>query len=198
MGGRVARAIQTDHLELEVPLKRNDAAWVSPGDLITVKSEDGKDTWKGKVLRKSPFLDENTQRQTIFISIPNQHRQPIFAGAYYVAHFPVRPIEGVMEIPRNSVFNSNEVFVARSGRLAKEKINVVKVNESTLIFNGLPEGDSVVVQQLINVSEGTLIQTDKEAQAMMGPGGPPQGNSAEKTAKEENSKGTSEKKGNRK
>jgi hypothetical protein len=77
-----------------------------------------------------------------------------------------------MEIPRNSVFNSDEVFVARSGRLAKEKINVIKLNQSTLIFNGLPEGDSVVVQQLINVSEGTLVQVDKDAAQQMGQGGP--------------------------
>ncbi len=198
-GGRVARAIQTDHLELEVPLQRQDAAWVSLGDEVIVQSEDGSITWKGKVLRKSPFLDENTQRQTIFISIPNQNKQPIFAGAYYVAYFPVRPIEGVMEIPRNSVFNSNEVFVARSGRLAKEKINVIKVNQSTLIFNGLPEGDSVVVQQLINVSEGTLVQTNMDEQAMgpAGTGGPPQGAPAVKTAQKEDKQDTSEKKSKR-
>jgi len=181
-GGRVARAIQTDHLELEVPLQRNDAIWVNQGDEVTVKSEDRRITWKGKVLRKSQFIDENTQSQTIYISIPYNHKQPLMAGEYFVAHFPVRPIEGVMEIPRNSVFNSNEVFVARSGRLAKEKINIVKVNESTLIFNGLPEGDSVVVQQLINVSEGTLIQTDKDA-PQMGSDGPPQGSPAAQTAK---------------
>ena len=45
----------------------------------------------------------------------------------------------------------------REGRLAKKEINVIKINERTLIFNGLTEGDSVVVQQLINVSEGTLV-----------------------------------------
>jgi len=199
-GGRVARAIQTDHLELEVPLQRTDAVWVNQGDGVTIKSEDGTIAWKGQVLRKSQFVDENTQRQTIFISIPYIPKQPLLAGEYYVAHFPVRPIEGVMEIPRNSVFNSNEVFIARSGRLAKEKINVVKVNESTLIFNGLPEGDSVVVQQLINVSEGTLVQTDKDSQAMGpgGPGGPPQGTPAGKKAQEGDKQATSEKKGNRK
>ena len=122
------------------------------------------------------------------------------AGEYFLAHFPVRPIEGVMEIPRNSIFNSNEVFVARSGRLAKEKINIVKVNESTLIFNGLPEGDSVVVQQLINVSEGTLIQTDKDSPQMGpgGPGGPPQGAPAAQTAKGGDNKEASEKKAKRK
>jgi membrane fusion protein (multidrug efflux system) len=161
-GGRVARAIQTDHMELEVPLQRIDAAWVNQGDAVTITSKDGTISWEGQVLRKSPFIDENTQSQTIFISVPYNHKKPIMAGEYFGAHFPVRPIEGVMEIPRNSVFNSNEVFVARSGRLAKEKINIIKINNSTLIFNGLPEGDSVVIQQLINVSEGTLIQTDKD------------------------------------
>jgi hypothetical protein len=199
-GGRVARAIQTDHLELEVPLQRHDAAWVNLGDVVTIKSKDGTITWKGQVLRKSQFIDENTQRQTIFISIPYNHKQPLLAGEYFVAHFPVRPIEGVMEIPRNSVFNSNEVFVARSGRLAKEKINVIKVNESSLIFNGLSEGDSVVIQQLINVSEGTLIQTDKDAPQMGagGPGGPPRGAAAGPAGSGGDNKETSEKKAKRK
>jgi formylmethanofuran dehydrogenase subunit D len=196
-GGRVARAINTDHLELEVPLKRSDAAWVQKGDPVSVTSE-GSYSWKGKVIRKSQFVDENTQSQTIFISIPYNPQKPLLAGEYLVANFPVRPIEGAMEIPRNSVFNSNEVFVARQGRLAKEQINVIKLNESTLIFNGLPEGDSVVVQQLINVSEGTLVQVDKEAAAQqMGPGGqggPPQSFPAGQPGTSENSKKTSAKK----
>ena len=199
-GGRVARAIQTDHLELEVPLQRSDAVWVNQGDAVSVISEDGTKFWKGQVLRKNQFIDENTQSQTIYISIPNNYKQPLMAGEYFLAQFPVRPIEDVMEIPRNSVFNTDEVFVARSGRLAKEKINIVKVNESTLIFNGLPEGDSVVVQQLINVSEGTLIQTDKDAPQMGpgGPGGPPKGAPAGQAAKGEDKKEASEKKSKRK
>jgi membrane fusion protein (multidrug efflux system) len=199
-GGRVARAINTDHLELEVPLKRVDAAWVQIGDPVTVTSE-GTYTWKGKVIRKSQFVDENTQSQTIFISIPYDRQKPLMAGEYLVATFPVRPIEDAMEIPRNSVFNNNEVFVAREGRLAKQQINVIKRNESTLIFNGLTEGDSVVVQQLINVSEGTLIQVDKEAAAQQvgpggpgGPGGPAQGPPAGQTGSGENSKEQSAKK----
>ena len=44
-GGRVARAIQTDHLELEVPLQRTDAVWVNQGDGVTIKSKDGTITW---------------------------------------------------------------------------------------------------------------------------------------------------------
>ncbi|MCK4750388.1 MAG: HlyD family efflux transporter periplasmic adaptor subunit, partial [Bacteroidales bacterium] len=37
-GGRVARAIRTNELELEVPLDRIDASWVNLGDRVTVHS----------------------------------------------------------------------------------------------------------------------------------------------------------------
>jgi RND family efflux transporter MFP subunit len=169
-GGRVARAIQTDHLELEVALIRADAAWINIGDVVQVESENGDLSWKGVVIRKGQFVDENTQRQTLFIQIPNDYKQPLLAGEYFVANFPLRPIENAMEIPRNSVFNTDEVFIVREGRLVKEKIDVIKVNERTLIFNGITEGDSLVVQQLINVSEGTMVQTEKSEPGQRGPG----------------------------
>jgi RND family efflux transporter MFP subunit len=174
-GGRVARAIQTNDLEMEVPVVRADAAWIQLGDPVRVVSEARSLTWEGQVIRKGQFVDENTQSQSIFIRIKPKAKQSLLAGEFLTAIFPVQPIEGVMEIPRNSVFNTDEVFVVRQGRLAKEKIEVIKVNERTLIFNGIPEGDTLVVQQLINVSEGTLVQTDKEVPAQPGPGGPGQG-----------------------
>ena len=164
-GGKVARAIRTDEMELEVPLKRVDATWVNIGDPVIIHSEKRALNWKGKVIRKSAYVDENTQSQEIFINIPFDRNKPLLAGEYLLATFPVRPIENVMEIPRNSVFNSNEVFVVNNGRLAKRQINVIKENERTLIFNGLAEGDSVVVQQLINVSEGTMVQIESDAPA---------------------------------
>ncbi len=174
IGGKVARAIRTDGMELEIPLDRTDASWVKKGDPVIIHSEKRDLSWNGKVIRKSQYVDENTQSQEIFVGVSYDRDKPLLAGEYMEATFPVRPIEGVMEIPRNSVFNTNEVFIVREGRLAKREINVVKVNERTLLFNGLPEGDSVVVQQLINVSEGTLVQLEKEdlAKNQRPPGNP--------------------------
>lgn len=178
-GGRVAKAIRTDQLEVEVPLQRADAAWVNIGDPVDVHSENRDLDWEGKVIRKSQFVEENTQSQAIFIKVVNHSRKPILAGEYLSVTFPTRPIEGVMEIPRNSVFNTNEVFVVKKGRLAKRTINIVKVNQRTLLFNGIPQRDSVVVQQLINVSEGTLVQTDKTAAARPATGRRPPGQKPE-------------------
>jgi hypothetical protein len=67
-----------------------------------------------------------------------------------------------MEVPRNVVFNTNEVFIVENNRLSKKTINIIKLNEKTLIFNGLEEGDILVTQPLVNVQEGTLVEINKE------------------------------------
>ena len=180
MGGRVAHVISTNDLELEVPLKRIDAQWVKIGDKVSVKSEGGIE-WTGKVIRKSQFVDENTQSQSVFVKLNNHNSKNTFlSGEYLIAHFSGHPIENVMEIPRNCVFNTNEVFIIVDGRLEMRRINVVKVNERSLIFNGLNEGEIIVLQALINVLEGTLV----EIQGASPPSGQKPGDGSRKKSKQ--------------
>jgi len=158
IGGRVARAIKTDELELEVPVERFDAEWIKIGDKVDVVSDRRGARWTGTVIRKSEFVDPNTQSQGIFILLKNHSNPRLLAGEYYRAEFPGHSIDGVMEIPRNAVFNTDEVFVIVEERLQKRKINIIKVNETTLIYNGLEKGEMLVLQPLINVLEGTLVE----------------------------------------
>ncbi len=161
-GGAIARAVRTDVLELEVPLIRADAVWIKIGDPVKINSDNRSYSWDGVVIRKSQVVDENTQSQRVYVKVKNQNNQQVLAGEFLSATFPGRPIENVMEIPRNSVFNSNEVFVVKEKRLVKMPINIVKVNTRTLLFFGLEEGDTLVVQPLINVFEGTEVITSLE------------------------------------
>ena len=156
-GGRVAHAIRTDLLELEVPLERFDADWVKIGDLVTIRSDREDFTWTGEVIRKSQFVDPNTQSQIIFVRVKNHQRIPLLVGEYPRAEFPGHPVDNTMEVPRNVSFNTNEVFIIVDGRLQKRTINIVKENETTLLFDGLEEGAVLVMQPLINVQEGTQV-----------------------------------------
>lgn len=169
MGGRVAHIIQTDELELEVPLEKFDAEWVKIGDQVKVYSASRDGEWQGKVVRKSQFVDLNTQSQEVFIRIKNDKKKALLVGEYLQATFAGHPIKNAMEIPRNVVFNTNEVFIVEEGTVHKEIINIIKVNERSLIFNGIDEGKVLVMQALINVLEGTEVEIlgeekpDKEA-----------------------------------
>ncbi len=158
MGGRVAHAIQTDILELEVPLEKFDAEWVKIGDKVKVFSESKNAKWQGIVVRKSRFVDPETQSQAIFVRVNNDIKKPLLVGEYLTTTFPGHPIKKVMEVPRNVVFNSNEVFIVEEGKIHKETINIIKINEKSLIFNGIEEGKILVMQPLINVLEGTIVE----------------------------------------
>lgn len=164
MGGRVAHAIRTDILEIEVPLEKFDAEWVNINDKVKVYSESRNAEWQGKVVRKSKFVDPNTQSQGIFVRINNTNKKPLLVGEYLNSIFPGHPINKAMEIPRNVVFNSNEVFIVKDGKIHIETINILKINEKSLIFNGIDEGKILVMQPLINVLEGSEVEVLYDAQ----------------------------------
>ncbi len=171
MGGRVAQAIHTEELELEVPLEKYDAQWVKIGDKVLVRSAKRELEWTGHVIRKSNFVDENTQSQSIFVQLKNSKNKVLLAGEYLTAYFPGHPVKNAMEIPRNAVFNSNEIFVIEDNRLVKKEIHVIKINERTLLFNGLNENEVLVVQPMINVNEGTMVKVlgEKKDTTLKGP-----------------------------
>ena len=158
MGGRVAHIIRTDVLELEVPLVRFDASWVKIGDEVTIHSDKHDMQWKGHVVRKTPFVDADNQSQGVFVRVRNNKDKPLLPGEYLRTTFPGHPVDGVMEVPRNVVFNTNEVFIVNDERLHKRIIDIVKENEKTLLFRGVSEGEMLVMQPLINVQEGTKVE----------------------------------------
>jgi len=157
MGGRVAKAIQTDKLELEIPLERFHSDFVKIGDPVKIISEKRSKEWTGKVIRKSQFVDPGTQSQSVFVNVKYSKTDPALAGEYLKAVFKGQKVSNVMEVNRNAVFNSNEVFIIVNGRLQKREISIIKINEKTLLFQGLKEGVKLVTQPLINVMEGSAV-----------------------------------------
>ncbi|MFC2123540.1 efflux RND transporter periplasmic adaptor subunit [Bacteroidota bacterium] len=156
-GGQIARMIRTDNIEVEVPVKNIQSKWINIGDSVHVISEDEHSVKPGTVIRKSDFIDARTQSRSIFIQVQSSADDELLTGEYEVVEFPGQKIDSAMEIPRKAVFNSNDVFTVVDGKLKKYSINVLKWNETTLIFNGIEEGLKIVVEPLINVKENTPV-----------------------------------------
>ncbi len=156
-GSRIAKLIRTDKLELEVPVDEYEAKWVKRGDMVKVSNENGDGNWLGRVVRKSNYVNPSTQSITIFVSLSSTIANPIYKGMYLNAEFPGMTLAKTMEIPRNAVFNSNEVFVVQDSVLVKQEIVVHKINERTLIFSGIEEGAELVTEPLINATENMKV-----------------------------------------
>lgn len=157
-GSRVAKIIRTDQLELEVPIEVHNADWIKFKDPVYITTEDGSREWSGKVVRKANFVDARTQSISVFVSLESTPENPLYPGMYLRAVFPGIIVRNAMQIPRNAVFNTNEVFIVKDGRLAKEQISIYKVDEKTLIFSGLEEGLDLVVEPLVNATENLKVE----------------------------------------
>jgi multidrug efflux pump subunit AcrA (membrane-fusion protein) len=153
-GSRIASMIRTDKLELEVPVRDEDAYWIHIGDQVIVSTKDKHTRWTGKVVRKSAFMDPASQTIAIYVDMVHDADKPLYQGQYLRAEFASKTLDHTMEIPRNAVFNKDRVFTVINGKLKENKVDILKSNETTVLFNGLPEGVELVVEPLVNAKEG--------------------------------------------
>jgi multidrug efflux pump subunit AcrA (membrane-fusion protein) len=153
-GARIASMIRTDKLELEVPVRSDDAYWVNVNDKVKVSTKDRLTSWTGRVVRKSSFMDPNTQTISIYVSLEPEKNKPLYQGQFLLAEFSSKTHDESMVIPRNAIFKKDKVFVVESGKLKEQKIDILRTNETTVLFSGLPVGVDVVVEPLVNAKEG--------------------------------------------
>ncbi|MTI32456.1 efflux RND transporter periplasmic adaptor subunit [Xanthovirga aplysinae] len=164
-GSRVARIVRTDLYELKIPIESRDAEWISIGKKVKVSTENGINEWDAQVSRIGEIINPKTQTLEVFLTItPGKNK--IYDGLYLKAEIPGKPVTSSMEIPRNAVYNGANVFVVEKGQLQSKKITIHKINEHTLIFSGLQEGEDLVTEPLINAHNNMKVSklSDKKAQ----------------------------------
>ena len=96
----------------------------------------------------------NSQTLSVFVAMAADNNKPLFQGQFLRAEFASKTLENSMEIPRNAVFDKNRVFTVIDGKLKENIVEILKVNETTVIFSGLEPGVDLVVEPLVNAKEG--------------------------------------------
>jgi membrane fusion protein (multidrug efflux system) len=150
MGSRIARMIRTDILELQVPISVEEVPYVRVGNKVKITYQ-GKEI-QGKVDRVSEFVDPQSQSVLVYVEMKNRSGFPLYEGMFMKALFAQTKLYNVFEIPRESVFNYDQVYTVIDGKLNKSTVEVAKLDEYSAYINGLEEGSLVVVESLINAS----------------------------------------------
>lgn len=157
MNSRLAKIINTDKLELIVSVRESMSQWINKGDKVKLKIKSSSKIINGIVVRKSDFIDENTQSRSFYVRII-KGKDKIVWGQYMNAEFEGKKVHNVMQIPRNAVFNHNHVFIVSNGKLFKREINIIKENNKSIVFYGLKKDVYVVIEPLIDVRENSEVK----------------------------------------
>ena len=158
-GTNIATIIQTDQLELEVPVELRDIQYVQKGKKVTIVNE--KEEWQGTISRIADFVDQNTQSISVFIRINTRTAQGALDGLFLMAKIPGKTIDNAVRVPRSILKNKNEVFVVENGMLKTKAINVHKLGDDTAVISGLTEGDQYVTDRPSNASENMKVEIIK-------------------------------------
>jgi len=157
-GVRIASMIRTDKLELEVPLEAANIKFIKKGQTVNIISAADNEEFKGRIIRISDFVDPATQSVSVFIDISGKKKSRVYQGEYMTAVFSDITLSEAMEIPRDAVFNQNEIFTIINGKLKKKAVKILKFNDETLIINGLKEGTEIVTEALINAVDNMEVE----------------------------------------
>ena len=157
IGGRVAKIIRTDNLEMEVPIELQYRKYIRINDKVDLYANINNSKVIGTVVRKSNYIDESSQSRSVFIRVA-QNKSNLLFGEYLKVAFPGKKFDNVMEIPRNAIFNNNEVFIVKDGFLETHQVNIHLYKTKSALINGIEEGELLVVQPLLNVKAKTEVK----------------------------------------
>jgi RND family efflux transporter MFP subunit len=160
-GTNIATILRTDRLELKVPMQLKDVDYIKMGSPVTIVQEGANaKTWQGKVIRKADFVDANTQSIAIYIAIESPQND-VYDGQYLKAVLSGKEVSEGMSIERSVLRNKNEVFIVQDGRLVSKEINIQKIAQNQVIFNGLNPGDLLVYEAPSNASNNMKVEIVK-------------------------------------
>jgi len=147
-GNRIGKILRSGVYEMKAAVETRDIPWIREGSPVEIYSKETQQYWKGEVSRISDYVNRNTQSVDVFISIfPNG--QKIYDGQFFQASIPARTIKDGMIMPRNAIYNGNEVYVLEDSLLQKKTVNVIRLADENAIVNGLVPGEELVVEPLL-------------------------------------------------
>lgn len=148
-GVNIAQIIESGNVEVKVDVDVKDIEWIEKGGPAYLSTESGASNWIGRVTRISDFVNENTQSIDVYIEIKNRE-YPVYAGQYLKAVIPGKQVPDGMLIPREALFNGNEVFLLQDTLLKVKEVRIHKINQESVVINGIAEGEDIVVEALVN------------------------------------------------
>ncbi|MEM9831887.1 MAG: HlyD family efflux transporter periplasmic adaptor subunit [Bacteroidota bacterium] len=164
-GANIASIIRTDQLELEIPVDPKEIRWVEEGAAVEVSSEDGTQSWPGKVIRIADYLNPATQSINVYVGLEPEPSSGLYDGQYLRATIPGSRLEQAMQIPRRVLFNEDRVYVVKDGVLQSRQVNIEKITQDQVLISpvagiGLNPGDSLAVELPVNAVENMRVTTE--------------------------------------
>ncbi len=160
-GTKIGTIIRTGRHELKVAIETRDIPWVQVGVEAEIYSSETQQKWSGSVVRISDFVNQNTQSVDVYLKI-NPGDQKIYDGQFLKSVVPASMVKGGMVIPRNILYNTNEVYVVEDTLLKVREVLVHRTMDEHVVISGLSEQAHLVVEPLVNAHSNMVVYKSEQ------------------------------------
>ena len=176
-GTQIATLFGTEVAEIRLPLSDLDVTYLNLPEesqtepkVLLESQVSGVDTqWLGKLVRTEGVLDEASRVIYGVVQVEDPynlngqtHDEPLRFGRFVQAQVEGQQVTGVMEVPTYAINPDGTVWtVADERKLQKREIEVIRTQANTsIVSEGLKEGDLVVLTQLKNALNGMKVRLE--------------------------------------
>jgi multidrug efflux pump subunit AcrA (membrane-fusion protein) len=158
-GTRLGEIINLDDLEVEVPVPVQDIQWIDRSKPVKFTSSEISGEWTGKITRIGRNIDERTQSVQVFMKVDRSASTNLYNGIFLKSQIPGKLISNGFRVSPNALYNQENVYLIKNGRLDYREVSVARKETETIIINGgVQNGDTIVVELMQGVVGGMPVE----------------------------------------
>lgn len=155
-GSPIIDFIRDGEMEIELSVSTSEIHLINLNDSVVLSNSNN--VFSGKIVRKSEFVNNNTQNISVFAAVKNVENS-LYSGMYLDAKIINKSNERLVKIPRRAVFNKNKAFTIDSENTLEIKtLNIISYQDDFVVVDNLKNGTIIVKEPLIGESEGTKVK----------------------------------------
>ncbi|WNH11143.1 efflux RND transporter periplasmic adaptor subunit [Thalassobellus suaedae] len=154
-GQKLGEFIDTSVYEMEVALSKSYASLLKVGEAVVLSNLDRTETYKGNVARVNGSIDAATQTITAYIDVKDD---TLKEGMYLEARLNAKEEQDVIEIDRNLLLETNEIFIVRDSLLDVIPAKPVYFSDTKVVLKNIPNGTIILKKPVPGAFAGMLVK----------------------------------------
>ena len=155
-GQKLGSFIKPGIYEMETPINSAMVDQLNVGQKVMVNATDNSNrSWVGEVVRINRTVDASTQTMNAYIRLAANDLEE---GMYLQGDISATSIPNAFELPREVLFEQDQLFIERNGELVQTTVEPMYFTEKSVVVRGLENGSSVLVKMPPSAYPGMVVK----------------------------------------
>ena len=153
-GSQIAKIAKTGDFEVKVPISIADLDLYSKKSSAEFTDASGKSIAKGKIIRISDVINQQTQSADVYYSISPVAQEKIYNGMFVNVAINMEAPRETMTLPRVAV-KDGKVNILETPNIKSYGVTIVSSKPDSVYVTGLTNGQMVLMEQMGEIEKNT-------------------------------------------